>query len=232
MKFRNNLVVVRAGDKSLHPQWLGNDRNWDVALSYYGDFPERYRDQYDFIHHFRGSKWEGLYDFFKDNEKLIANYEYIWLPDDDILTTCGNVNNFFDICSELNLIISQPALTSYSYYSWEITLQRSQSYARYTNFIEIMAPCFKAKEMALFSRHFNENTSGWGYEWLWNQLAINNNINRLAIVDATPVFHTRPVGAAGHGGSKFSPELEMRKLFDKYELKISEPIVIKSLPLE
>lgn len=34
---RRNLVVVRAGKNSLHPQWLddGRQRNWDLVVSVY-----------------------------------------------------------------------------------------------------------------------------------------------------------------------------------------------------
>src|SRR2546423_553078 len=42
---RRNLVIVRAGDTSLHENWLAGpvDRNWDLIVSYYGDDPERFR---------------------------------------------------------------------------------------------------------------------------------------------------------------------------------------------
>jgi hypothetical protein len=42
---RGNLVVVRAGDSSLHPTWLpaSGHRNWDLLVSYIGDDPENFR---------------------------------------------------------------------------------------------------------------------------------------------------------------------------------------------
>jgi len=35
---RRNLVIVRAGNSSLHPEWLKGDgaRNWDIVVNYFG----------------------------------------------------------------------------------------------------------------------------------------------------------------------------------------------------
>lgn len=209
---RENLVLVRAGDKSLHPQWLSNDRNWDLIVSYYGDFPERYKNQYDYLHCFKGSKWEGVTDFIENNAHLISQYEYMWLPDDDLFCNAETIDYFFNLCKTLDFTIAQPALTSYSFYSWPITIQVKQIIARQTNFVEIMAPCFRVRYLKCFSKYFGENTSGFGYEWLWEKIAKKENIFNFGIIDATPIFHTRKVGQAGHGGEKIIPELR-KKIF-------------------
>jgi len=224
-----NLVIVRAGEKSLHPQWLSDDRNWDIAVSYYGDFPERYIGLFDFFQSFKKTKWHGINYFISNNKDLIAKYDYIWMPDDDILTNCSNINDFFNICRSLDLTIAQPSLTQYSYYSWNITLQNTLLTARLTDFVEVMAPCFKTKHLHLFSTFFEENTSGFGYEWLWHKVAKSNNVNRLAIIDKTPIHHTRPIGSAGHGGCIGSPHKEMEILFAKYGLIFSQPTVLQEI---
>jgi hypothetical protein len=227
---RRNLIVVRAGDKSLHPQWMNEkERNWDIVVSYYGNYPERYEGQYDLLHVFSGSKWEGVADFFFANPGIEANYDYIWLPDDDLFTTSKNIDLFFLLCKQLDLVIAQPALTKNSYYSWEITLQKYNCLARLTNFVEVMAPCFKAESIAIFSKHFGENSSGWGYEWLWNYLCDVNGLNRQAIVDKTPVFHTRPIGVAGHGGAKLNPRIENSELLKKFGIERYLPRVSRTI---
>jgi hypothetical protein len=226
---RKNLVIVRGGDKSLHPQWLVKDRNWDLALSYYGNHPERYAEQFDMLDCYNGSKWEGLSAFINSNQSLIEMYEYIWMPDDDLLTNGQNINDFFDICKLLDATIAQPALTPYSYYSWDITLQIKHLTARYTNFIEVMAPCFNSKYLHLFSDFFGENSSGWGYEWLWYHIAIKHNISNFFIIDKVPVYHTRPIGSAGHGGSISSPNSEMSILLKKYDIDFFLPAVLREI---
>lgn len=221
---RKNLVLVRAGDRSLHPQWLSEDRNWDLAVSYFGNFPERYKNQYDFLHCFKGSKWEGIANFIDSNPDLINQYEYIWLPDDDLFCNAETINNFFILCKVLKFTIAQPALTSYSFYTWPITIQIMGCVARQTNLVEIMAPCFEVQNLKYFSNYFSENTSGWGYEWLWHDIAKKHNQFKLGIIDETPVFHTRPVGWAGHGGAKNEPLIEMQELLKKYSLNSYDPI--------
>ena len=56
---RNNLLIVRAGDESLHPRWRGNGeaRNFDLLVSYFGATPGRYRDECDFYHAMPGARW-------------------------------------------------------------------------------------------------------------------------------------------------------------------------------
>ena len=45
MAKRQNLVIVRAGNSSLHEEWLtgAEERNWDLIVNYFGDDPQRYR---------------------------------------------------------------------------------------------------------------------------------------------------------------------------------------------
>lgn len=223
------LVVVRAGDKSLHPQWIEKQRNWDIAVSYYGDHPERYKNQYDHLQTFKGSKWEGLDAFVKNSEELISRYDYVWFPDDDLFCNSAIINRFFEICALLDLTLAQPALTEYSYYSWEITRQKPELAARLTDFVEIMAPCFKVNLFENFKNTFSENSSGFGLEWLWRKLAIEKNILKFGIIDSTPIFHTRRAGSAGHGGSAYPPQEEMAALLEKYGIKASTPQTIREI---
>jgi hypothetical protein len=219
---RKNLVIVRAGDHSLHPQWLSTEvqRNWDLVISYFGGKEDPYAGQYEHLHQFKGSKWEGIADFCEKNETLIKQYDYIWLPDDDLLLTCQNINEFFDICAEHDLALSQPALLLSSYISYHITLQRYLCKLRRTNFVEIMAPCFNQSLFNLTKHTFSLTSSGWGLECLWKKIAKKNNLYRFAIVDQTPLLHTRPVSIGTNGGATESPENEMNWLLKKYDLKL------------
>ena len=227
---RDFLVLVRAGDRSLHPQWLIPDRTWDIAVSYYGNHIDRYIDQYDYLHLFKGSKWQGITDFLIKEVDLIKKYKFIWMPDDDLLCHGEIVNAFFEYCTGSDFTILQPALTDYSYVSHPITIQNKACLLRQTNFVEIMAPCFNLKTFHHFSDTLSENSSGFGFEWLWATIAQRENIFRFGIVDATPVFHTRPVGSAGHGGSTSKPHDEMHALFARHGISRSEPAVIAYAP--
>jgi hypothetical protein len=163
---------------------------------------------------------------------LLSRYQRVWFPDDDLLANHATINLFFDLCEQLDLTIAQPALTEYSFYFWDITVRRAQLAARMTDFVEIMAPCFKVDGFQHFSPTFAENTSGCGLEWLWKKIAIRQNIFRFGIIDASPVFHTRPVGSAGHGGSAPGVEREMPDLLRKYGLQATQPITLEELRFE
>ena len=191
---------------------------------------ERYLGQFDIWHEFKGSKWEGLADFFS-KFKNIYNYEFVWLPDDDLFVNGETLNNFFSVVKKFNFTISQPALTTYSYFTWAITLQNSQYIARNTNFIEIMAPCFQVSQLPFFVKTFGENSSGFGYEYIWGLIAAKKKMLNFGIVDATPVYHTRPVGSLGHGGAKSNPHQEEKLILEKYSARRYKPRVIKNHPL-
>lgn len=231
MTQRENLVVVRAGDKSLHPQWLANGpRSWDLAVSYYGDYPERYKDQYDLLHLYKGPKWEGIADFLNAHRELVQAYRYVWFPDDDLLTSAENIDRFFSICADADFTVAQPALTRYSYYTWPITRRQPDAIYRRTNFVEIMAPCFKVETLPLFEPTFTLSSSCWGVEWLWWDIAGKAGAARFGIVDCAPVQHTRKVGSAGSGGATGSPWQEKNKLMEEYELREIEPRVLETFP--
>jgi hypothetical protein len=73
-----NLVIVRAGDTSLHPDWLKGQRNWGIVVGYYGNDPARYKSPGVTRIDGKGPKWAGLYDLLAANPDLVSQYDYIW----------------------------------------------------------------------------------------------------------------------------------------------------------
>lgn len=227
---RPNLVIARAGDTSLHPQWLTSpQRSWDLMVSYYGNHPERYRGQYDLLHCYLGSKWLATHDLMQRHGDLVDSYEYVWLADDDLLITSQAIDEFFACCRELQLTVAQPALTPESHFTWDITRQRPDLEARITDFVEIMAPCFRGDVFRLFSDTFTEASSGFGYEFLWYHLARQHGIDRFGIVDRTPMHHWRAVGFRSLG-QLADPREEERQLFERFGVRPWNPAVLSEIP--
>lgn len=218
MKF---LIVLRCGDQSLHPQWVDEHSSFDTILSYYGDNLSYDLTKIKYVHHFKGSKWEGLYHFFAQHKDLWEAYDYICVPDDDLSTTSENLNEFFHLMDIHNFDLAQPSLTHNSYYSHPILLQVKGLIYRETNFVEVMTPCFSRQAFLKCWETFSENKSGWGLDVLWPILLEKQKID---VIDITPVFHTRPVGIAGHGMSEDETSLiiEMKKLLLKYKIKMKQ----------
>ncbi|WP_159080169.1 DUF707 domain-containing protein [Nocardia suismassiliense] len=200
---RRNLVVLRAGDTSLHEQWLAGPepRTWDLVVSYFGDDPHRYRDGDVRRLDRKGPKWPALHHVLTvDLADTIEDYDYIWLPDDDLATDTASINELFEYAARYRLALSQPALTEDSYYSHEITLVDRRFELRYTNFVEIMAPCFRRDFLLRCLPTFNATQTGWGLDFHWPRFVPDTS--SIAIVDAVTVRHTRPVGGPNYAAAR------------------------------
>jgi hypothetical protein len=211
---RRNLVVVRAGDSSLHPHWLAGDggRNWDLAVSYFGDDPDLFKTDDVTRIDGKGPKWQGLHDVFSKRPEFLTNYDYILLPDDDLMASKDDLNRLFDICKTYGLEIGHPTLTWNSYYAHLVTLCNAGTRLRYTNFVEVMAPCLTKALLNKTLGYFAETLSGWGLEQAWAKYA---GPMKMALIDEVAVRHTRPVGGPNYKALRdknISPWDELRGL--------------------
>jgi Protein of unknown function (DUF707) len=228
MMTRRNLVVVRAGDKSLHPYWLRGDggRNWDLVVSYFGDDPGVYRDGDAVRIDAKGPKWLGLHALFEQHPELVKNYDYIFLPDDDLMMAKAEISRLFDICRAYGLEAAHPALTWNSHFSHLIALRNAATCLRFTNFLELMAPCLSAALLEESRGYFGKTLSGWGLERVW---AKRTGKTGMAIVDEVTVFHPRPIGGPNYlilREKGISPWDELKAVCR--ELRIDERPVIET----
>ena len=221
------MVVLRAGDMSLHSDWLlggaPESRTWDLHLSYFGDhsnpFPDRPADVT--LSFEPGTKAAGTVACLDKLGERVASYDWIWLPDDDLSANLPTLNRFFAIVYEHKLDLAQPALGHGSYVAHDITVQRPHMKLRYTTFVEIMAPCFSTQALKLCRPYLDATVSSWGPNHLFPRL-LGYPRRKIAIVDETPVVHTRPPG----GGPNISltrqlglsPEKELEDFLNAYRL--------------
>jgi hypothetical protein len=196
---RRNLVIVRAGDSSLHPRWLqgAEGRSWDLLVNYFGDDPDKYRDQDVIRIDGKGPKWPALKEVIEANRDLVDRYDYIWLPDDDIDCRGSDIDRMFEIARRHNLALCQPALTVKSYFSWGVTLRNPFTRLRFTNFVEIMVPCFDHDFLLRCLPTMGANLSGFGLDFVWPKM-LEATPERIAIIDEVAVTHTRPVGGPNY----------------------------------
>ena len=190
---RRNLVVVRAGSKSLHKHWLigQQKRTWDLVVSCYEELPpEEFPDVVQIYQ--PGGKWDGLHQTLTGMQWR-DRYDYIWLPDDDIMTDVGTINTIFELMRFHSLRVGQPSLTPGSEYTHYIFNQCDGFRLRFTNFIEIMVPCLRSDTLALALPLFKGSMSGFGLDYIWCRFAADND-RTCAILDTVCVRHTRPVG--------------------------------------
>lgn len=220
---RRFLALFRAGKNSLHPQLTKRleKQNFDYALSWYADEDAASLGMAEgaaFVHRVKGQKWPGLYATLTEYRDVIDGYDYVWFPDDDLLATPETVSEFFSTVSDLRLDLGQPALTLDSSHAHPIVVQHATFQVRFTNFVELMAPLMSRDMLRRTLPTMDGTLSGWGIDAVWPRFT---RIGRIAIIDSTPVKHTREILVGGNGyrdnaSQGIPPLLEEKMAFVRY----------------
>jgi hypothetical protein len=142
-------------------------------------------------------KWPRLYELWAERRDLFSDYDAVWFPDDDISSDCASVCRMFDLLHEHELWLAQPALGPGSHVSHAITRRYARFALRYTSFVEVMCPVFSRATLERLAYTFGQSVSGWGLDYLWPHL-LGYPRDRVAVLDAAPVVHTRPQGTGSN----------------------------------
>jgi hypothetical protein len=230
---RKNLIVVRAGDQSVHPEWLDSRyrRNFDVYVSYFGATPGRFRAQAEHYHAEAGLRWPTHDRICREQWSLLERYDYVAFVSDDVQAPQAAWNALFSACRRYRLDLAQPAIEGYA--SHEITRPQSRCILRYTNFVEIMCPIFDRAALQKLRGTFSESVSGWGLDCLWGNLLPYPQFN-VAIIDAIPVRHARPQGTGSLtpmlAALGIDPREEMDRLLARHGIADPWPAEHKRVP--
>ena len=193
---RRFLVMARAGNASLHCKWIsGEGRRFDLFLSCYGDRSQEYAADAEYLREMKSTKWPAWHAHILEERDLIASYDAVWFPDDDLLIDTAGINRMFDLFMGFELALAQPALSLDSYCSHPILLHDAGHIIRFTNFIEVMGPVFSREALAILHPTFSQSRTGWGLDYLWPRLLSERGMGaRIGVIDAVSMTHTRPVG--------------------------------------
>ena len=187
--YKKNAVFVAAGKDSLHRQLLKGEADFDLHLLIYDDSYNKFYNDTDFICADAGYKMDMTYRYLHRHPELIEKYEYFFLMDDDIEMSTEEVNKLFRMMGEYKLQIAQPSLVM-SYYTYEHTLHNPLCILRYTNFVEMMVPCFSREALIKVLPTFEKKVRGCGIEFHW-PILINTNQQDMAIIDLVCAKHKR-----------------------------------------
>jgi hypothetical protein len=218
---KRNLVILRAGDGSLHPQWevFEKQREFDFWVDYYGNVHGKYQDTCDRYRQSGGTKYPQLYSFIRKNFDTVQKYDAVWLPDDDISCDTVSINNLFALFHQYHLDLAQPSLSVDSYFGYSITVNKPEYVLRYTNWVEGLVPIFSREALMKCLETFSESQSGWGLCWVWPKL-LGYPQDKIAIIDGVNVRHARAVGKGDlYRNLKISPSNEKQKIMEKYQIK-------------
>jgi hypothetical protein len=222
---RPNLVVLRAGEDSLHPGWRHDlsegQRSWDLCISAYGRSVDAVPGPAEYLtHQPQQRKFQAIHDLFFDGSPL-WQYERVWLPDDDLMMCWGDVNMMFHIARKYSLDLAQPSLLPVPgcFITHAITVQQPGSLLRYVDFVEIMCPVFSARALRICLETFRDSVSGFGLDHLWPAL-LGGGRARIAVIDATGVVHTRPLGQNYDLQSAISEEAALLQAYHLSRIKL------------
>ena len=220
------LIIVRAGDNSLHPNWLkpAGPRLWDLHISYFGKQEDPYPlpNGVSFSREV-GPKFIGLADCLEKHPEFFERYNYIGLADDDLDADANCWNTAFSTLDRLGAVLGQPSLDWRSFYWHDVVLRRPQFEYRVTDFVEMMAPLVKSDFLREIVPTFRYNQSSIGLDHIWRMKA-NSEGKLLVIVDSCSMFHTRRM----EGGTQYkvaqrasgkTKDQELRELIEKYNIK-------------
>jgi hypothetical protein len=138
-----DLVLARVGAGSLHGSWLSGDdpREWDLHLVPFQPVPFASGPDLEVADVIPGPKWTGLREYLRSWDGW-RDYDFVWMPDDDIFATKATISAMFDVARVVSLDLFAPALHDASHFAHFSTMRNHSFFGRWTGFVEIMMPAF------------------------------------------------------------------------------------------
>lgn len=218
------LLTTVGNDDQWYSNWFKGQRNFDVGLICYE--PEiKIKFRPDFFHwNIPDFKYPALYNVIDNNQWILETYDYVFMPDDDVVLSTDNINTLFDWASHEFVHLSQPSITSKNF-TWPITLNDPSCKHRWVKMVEIMCPMFSNFALNRCWKSFIESSSGWGLDAVWAKLI---NYNKIAVCDLVIASHEKPMN---EGGGRLyeklrkekginDPRQEMQQLLQKYNANL------------
>jgi hypothetical protein len=198
-KRRRNLLVLRANENSLHQQWprdiAPDERNWDLCVSFYGKTENFAAEDFAEFRVLQNEpslrKFTALYKLLHEGSFLL-DYDYIALPDDDLMISWRGWNEVFNVMREYDLKLAQPAMAPNGFANHLITQWNKHFILRFTSFVEIMTPIFSRDSLRVCLPTFCDVRSGFGLDLVWPKI-IGAPMSGIGVIDQVFVTHTRPM---------------------------------------
>src|SRR4028119_2336294 len=159
-----SLVLARAGRNSLHRCWVdpGRPRDWDLYLCPFQELFPQEDIGCTTGEVIPGPKWTGLRQLLNGWDGW-RQYDFIWLPDDDILASQDTISAMFDAARALRFQLFAPGLHEASHYAHYTTMRNQSFFARRVGFVEIMVPGFSRAALEQLLPTLDLSTTGWGW---------------------------------------------------------------------
>jgi FkbM family methyltransferase len=212
-------VFTSAGDHNNVFSWVADseEREWDLIVAFYGSNEgtfDRLRHISRAVFRLAGSKLQNLKKLFDRQPGIFAQYDFIWVADDDLMVAPADIGRLFDIASQYDFWICQPAFSSRGRISHPITRWGgSDSSIRLVNFVEITCPLFRKDRLEEFLGIYDGELVGWGIDWWYCNHFQAERYRKLAIIDEVTV--TNPHDHQRAGGEREIVKLQSDEM--RYE---------------
>lgn len=187
------LVYTSAGNHHNIRQWLEGRRTFDLWVTHYGDGHFDLADQCTYWHARKGSKFQNLKHLSETRKAELAEYEAIFVLDDDIRLSGTDIENLFTLRRQHRLTVLQPAFMRCGKVSHRHTRFDPRHTLRYTNFVEVTCPLFETAALLDFLECYDGQLAGWGIDWWYMEVLARRPDFKAAIVDQIPCINPREV---------------------------------------
>lgn len=207
---RNLLVIYRGLAADSVPITPNSSTAVEVLdLGWHSDVNAR-EVEYAARYEFRRESWLRKFQAAKKHVERPRQYDAICLADDDVLpdgcTWTDIFEAFHGVHLSHNVQIAQPGLTLNAHHPPTARVEGARYHT--TNFVEVMCPIFSELAVNMYWEYLDKaGILGWGLEVLWYR-GEESRKRALAVLDATPVQHTRPLGGGGSSNLPIDPVYE------------------------
>lgn len=219
------LVFTSAGDRSNVKQWVEKNRNFDLFVCYYGDKKNtELLEMSEYYLELKGGKFPNLHYIYNNFKEILIDYKYIFVMDDDIIITTDDLNKCFTYMDSYDLWLLQPAFSRLGKVSHLITKSKVFSDLRFTNFVEVTCPLFRAEQLFSFLEEYDPILVGWGVDY-WFLHSLGPNIyNKVAIIDSITCVNPTDEHKGGGREIEFLQTKQVRmKIWEEVKTKYNIP---------
>ncbi len=223
LQSKRALVVLQAGRGLPRDPW-GDcaHREWDLMVNYYDAAGFR-PGLGDYVLFQKGTKFTAMWNLWRHFREVLQQYDHVLFLDDDVETTCEDLNRLFRSCRSNGLDLAQMTLTDGSSCNWDALFARKGAAGvREVSAVEIMMPVFSRRALAWVAESLSRSVSGFGLDLAWGKV-VRDAGGRIAVLDDVSATHARPVDQAG--GAYYSylrrhminPKAELWLLLQDYD---------------
>lgn len=177
------LVFTSAGDNANLQHWLEGTKTFDLWVSYYGDTEGTFQQVADYYGVYKVSKFQALHEAYRNWPETFHAYSAVFVLDDDLIFSARSIAKLFQIREQRELLLLQPAFDASGKISHGVTRWRPFSELRYTNFVEVTCPLFRADVLCDFLELYDRRLVGWGIDWWYSSFVSDKGANSIAVID-------------------------------------------------